>query len=97
LNSDDQTWTKKDDKEYWVDPDIVPQCLSLHLRVCYLSSFLGLQGELRLARYILKNAKVLQTMRIDTIGQPGIEEIISSFPRASSLCKLTFVDYPCKS
>ncbi|WJX32095.1 hypothetical protein P8452_20462 [Trifolium repens] len=64
LNSDDQTWTKKDDKEYWVDPDIVPQCLSLHLRVCYLSSFLGLQGELRLAR-------------------------------ASSLCKLTFVDYPC--
>jgi hypothetical protein len=44
----------------------------------------------------LKNAKVLQTMGIYTIGPPGIEEIISSFPRASSLCKLTIVDYPCK-
>ncbi|KAK2441759.1 FBD-associated F-box protein [Trifolium repens] len=96
LNSVDQTWTKKDDKENWVDPDIVPQCLSLHLRACYLSSFLGLQGELRLARYILKNAKVLQTMRIDTIGQqPGLEELLSSFPRASSLCKFTFVHLPC--
>ncbi|WJX32093.1 hypothetical protein P8452_20460 [Trifolium repens] len=67
-NSDEQTWSRKDDKENWVDPDFVPQCLSLHLKVCYLSCFLGLQG---------------------------IEEIISSFPRASSLCKLTIVDYPC--
>ncbi|KAK2387729.1 FBD-associated F-box protein [Trifolium repens] len=95
-NSDDQTWTKKDDKENWVDPDFVPQCLPLHLRVCNLCSFLGLQGELRMARYILKTAKVLQTMRIDIIGQqPGLEELLSSFPRASSLCKLTFVHLPC--
>jgi hypothetical protein len=50
-----------------------------------------------MAKYILKTAKVLQTMRIDIIGQqPGLEELLSSFPRASSLCKLTFVHLPCK-
>ncbi|GAU38446.1 hypothetical protein TSUD_151690 [Trifolium subterraneum] len=89
MNSDDQTWTGN-----WVDPDFVPQCLSLHFRVCYLSSFLGLQSELQLARYILKNARVLQTMRICTIGEPEIKELLSSFPRASSSCKLTFVHLP---
>ncbi|RHN66009.1 putative FBD domain, leucine-rich repeat domain, L domain-containing protein [Medicago truncatula] len=90
LNSDDQTWTKNDDKENWVDPDCVLQCISLHLRVFDISSFLGLQGELRLARYILKNARVLQTMKIWYIGSPEIETLLSSCPRASSACKLTF-------
>ncbi|GAU25865.1 hypothetical protein TSUD_164060 [Trifolium subterraneum] len=37
-------WTREDDKENWVDPDVVPQCLSLHLRTCNLINFLGLQG-----------------------------------------------------
>ncbi|PNX81420.1 F-box/LRR-repeat protein, partial [Trifolium pratense] len=41
LNKD--FWTRKDDKENWVDPDSVPQCLSLHLRTCILFNFLGLQ------------------------------------------------------
>ncbi|GAU25871.1 hypothetical protein TSUD_164120 [Trifolium subterraneum] len=36
-------WTRKDDKENWVDPDFVPQCLSQHLRTCNLVNFLGLQ------------------------------------------------------
>jgi len=96
LNSDDQTWTRKDDKENWVDPDFVLQCLSLHLRVFHLSSFLGLQGELQLAKYILKNARVLQTMKICYIGQPEIERLLSSCPRASSTCQLTFQYVPCK-
>ncbi|MCI02754.1 F-box/RNI/FBD-like domain protein, partial [Trifolium medium] len=30
------TWTRKDDRENWVDQDFVPQCLSLHLRTCDL-------------------------------------------------------------
>ncbi|CAJ2639303.1 unnamed protein product [Trifolium pratense] len=94
MNSDYQPWTKKDDKENWVDPNFVPQCLSLHLRVFCFSSVFGLQGELQLARYILKNARVLQTMRISTIGEPEIKDLLSSFPRASSSCKLTFVYLP---
>ncbi|KAL5057466.1 hypothetical protein RYX36_029070, partial [Vicia faba] len=85
----EETWTRKDDKENWVDPEYVPQCLSLHLKTCHLLSFLGLQGELLLAKYILKNAAVLQTMKIWNGGHPGIEGLLRSFPRASSTCKLT--------
>ncbi|CAJ2669803.1 unnamed protein product [Trifolium pratense] len=68
---------KKEDKENWVFPDVVPQCLSLHLRTCNLLSFSGLHGELMLVRYILKNASVLQTMKIWNSGQPEIERILS--------------------
>ncbi|WJX77691.1 hypothetical protein P8452_60975 [Trifolium repens] len=42
----EETWTREDDKENWMDPDSVPQCLSLHLKNCRLMSFLGLQGVL---------------------------------------------------
>jgi hypothetical protein len=42
-----------------------------------------------LASYILKNANVLQTMKIWNSGQPEIKRILSAFPRASSTCKLT--------
>ncbi|KAK2414076.1 hypothetical protein QL285_036711 [Trifolium repens] len=86
------TWTRKDDRENWVDPDFVPQCISLHLRTCNLYAFLGLQGELQLARYILKNAKVLQNMIIWNLGQPEIYSLLSSCPTASPTCKLTFHD-----
>jgi hypothetical protein len=41
-----------------------------------------------LASYILKNAKVLQTMKIWNNGQPGIKKILSTVPMASSMCKL---------
>ncbi|XP_045797037.1 F-box/FBD/LRR-repeat protein At4g26340-like [Trifolium pratense] len=87
LNKD--FWTRKDDKENWVDPDSVPQCLSLHLRTCILFNFLGLQGELLLAKYILKNARVLQTMKIRNVGQTNIKRLISSYPRDSTMCKVT--------
>jgi hypothetical protein len=78
-----------------MDPDSVPQCLSLHLKNCQLMSFLGLQGELLLAMYILKNARVLQTMEIWNVGQPEIG-VLYSCPRASSTCKLTVNHDPCK-
>ncbi|XP_058736765.1 F-box/LRR-repeat protein At4g14103-like [Vicia villosa] len=87
--TDEESWTRKDDKENWVDPDFVPQCLSLHLKTCHLLSFLGLQGEFLLAKYILKNSTVLQTMKIWNGGQPEIERLLQSCPRASSMCKLT--------
>jgi len=80
---------EEDDKEGWVDPDVVPECLSLHLRTCNLFKLSGLHDELMLARYIFKNARVLQTMKIWNVGQPGIERILFSVPRASSTCKLT--------
>jgi hypothetical protein len=45
-----------------------------------------------IARYILKNAIVLQTMKIWNGGQPEIERKLTSFPRASSTCELIVYD-----
>ncbi|GAU13060.1 hypothetical protein TSUD_173600 [Trifolium subterraneum] len=86
----DQARDRKDDKTIWVFPDDVPQCLSLHLRTCNLFRFLGLHGELMLASYILKNASVLQTMKIWNSGKQkrAIKRILSAVPMASSMCKL---------
>ncbi|XP_058765927.1 FBD-associated F-box protein At5g60610-like [Vicia villosa] len=42
-DTDKRTWGRQDYKEYWVDPAVVPQCLSLHLRTCNLFNFLGLR------------------------------------------------------
>ncbi|CAL5191735.1 unnamed protein product [Lathyrus oleraceus] len=83
-------------KENWVIPDVVPQCLSLHLTTCNLLSFSGLEGELKLAKYILKNAKVLETMTIRNADQPRIERVLSSCTRASETSKITVYDVPCK-
>ncbi|XP_057418817.1 putative F-box/FBD/LRR-repeat protein At4g13965 [Lotus japonicus] len=52
--------------ENWADPDFVPECLLLNLKTCSFRYFEDLEVELQLARYILKNARVLQTMKILT-------------------------------
>jgi hypothetical protein len=95
---DDETWIRNFDKENWVDPYVVPQCLSLRLRTCNLFQFYGLPGEVILARYILKNAKVLQNMTIwvsSMCGQLDIKTMLSAYPWASSMCKLTVSRYKC--
>ncbi|GAU25867.1 hypothetical protein TSUD_164080 [Trifolium subterraneum] len=78
---------RNNDNENWVDPDFVPQCLSLHLRTCSFSSCFGLHGT-ELAKYILKNAEVLQTMKVRNTGQTKIKRQLSSCPRASAICEL---------
>jgi hypothetical protein len=89
-------WTKKDVSENWVDPKFVPQCLSLHLKICNLvhNFFGGLKGEIMLARYILENAKVLQTMRVwnKARAQRETESKLFSSPRASATCKITVIN-----
>ncbi|XP_058741512.1 F-box/FBD/LRR-repeat protein At5g22660-like [Vicia villosa] len=87
----DKIWNRKKDRENWVDPVVVPQCLALHLKTCNLFNFFGLPDELMLASYILKNASILQTMKIWNCGHSKNKRIISSFPRASSTCKLTVI------
>ncbi|KAK2360213.1 hypothetical protein QL285_085503 [Trifolium repens] len=50
LSTCKRSWREKDVKENWVDPNFVPQCLSIHLKTCNLRNFLGrLKGELLLA------------------------------------------------
>ncbi|CAK8541424.1 unnamed protein product [Lathyrus sativus] len=87
----DKIRNRKTDRENWVDPDVVPQCLSLNLRTCNLLNFFGLPDELMLARYILKSASILETMTIWNCGHSKNKKIISSYPRASSTCKLTVI------
>jgi hypothetical protein len=49
-----------------------------------------------LAKYILKNAEVLQTMEIWNSGETKIKRQLSSCPRASATCKLTVYYAPGK-
>ncbi|CAK8530223.1 unnamed protein product [Lathyrus sativus] len=80
--------------EYSIDPEFVPCCLSSNLTTCTLWGFsiTSLQGELMVARYILKNAAVLQTMIIWCVGErsPELEKNLSACPRASATCRLSF-------
>ncbi|XP_045793066.1 FBD-associated F-box protein At5g56370-like [Trifolium pratense] len=75
----------------WVEPEVVPQCLSSFLRTCTIHNFLGLQSELMLIKYILKNARNLQFMRMQNIwDNPEIETELSTCPKASATCRLLF-------
>ncbi|RHN71550.1 putative FBD domain-containing protein [Medicago truncatula] len=66
----------------WVNPKSVPSCLSLNLTTCTMRDF-ALAGQqsnhLILALFILKNARVLETLSILAL---------SSCPWASSACQL---------
>ncbi|CAJ2672339.1 unnamed protein product [Trifolium pratense] len=85
----------EDGQQNWVEPEFVPQCLSSYLRTCSIHIFLSLpsvdllQSELMLAKYILKNARNLQTMKIWNI-HPEIERKLSTCPKASATCQLLF-------
>ncbi|XP_058741517.1 probable FBD-associated F-box protein At1g32375 [Vicia villosa] len=48
-----KTWNKKEyrEREKWVDPAVVPQCLSLHLKTCNIFDFSGQPEELKLASF----------------------------------------------
>jgi hypothetical protein len=75
-----------------VEPEVVPQCLSSHLKICTIHNFLGLQIELILVEYILKNARNLQMMRMQSIRDrhDEIETKLSTCPKASATCQLVF-------
>ena len=74
----------------------VPKCLKSHLRTISLLQFKGLEHELKLITYMLKNAKVLQRMDILS-GSSSYEKnfrilnkLVTKLPRASSTCELKF-------
>ncbi|GAU24670.1 hypothetical protein TSUD_322780 [Trifolium subterraneum] len=70
-------------------PEVVPQCLSSHLRICTIDNLLDLQSELMLIKYILKNARNLQIMKMHYImDHPEIEAELSTCPKASTTCQL---------
>jgi len=71
-----------------VEPIFLPQCLSLQLKTCEILNFLGQKSELLLARYILKNARVLQTMKIHCGKDFKILRELLLCHRASPICEV---------
>jgi hypothetical protein len=80
------------------DQELVPRCLSSSLTTCTIRDFATttLESLIMLARFIMKNARVLETMTICSNGErfSEIERQLSSCPRASATCQLSiqFID-----
>ncbi|XP_058752394.1 probable FBD-associated F-box protein At5g38565 isoform X2 [Vicia villosa] len=73
------------------DNDLVPQCLSSHLRNCIIHDLGRLHRKFILPMYILKNARILQTMKIKIWYRSELSEIerkLSLCPKASATCQL---------
>ncbi|TKY66133.1 F-box/FBD/LRR-repeat protein [Spatholobus suberectus] len=77
-------------------PQIVPICLLTQLKRCCIKKYEGGEGELRFARYIMQNARVLRALTICSISSSNPEEKLqmikklSSCPRISVTCELYF-------
>ncbi|WVZ21170.1 hypothetical protein V8G54_008492 [Vigna mungo] len=54
----------KTEEDVWPYPQTVPACISSHLKTIRLTRYSGSKDEFHFARYILENAKYLQTMEI---------------------------------
>jgi len=81
---------KEGNQQNWVEPEFVPQCLLSDLKSCTIRDFLSLQSELMLEKYILKNAKILETMTIwSEKEQSEIERKLFKCPKGSATCQLS--------
>ncbi|RHN59928.1 putative FBD domain, leucine-rich repeat domain, L domain-containing protein [Medicago truncatula] len=92
-------WRKTRSSKEWKCPISNLECVSSHLRSCTILNFDNSANDLRFAKYILQNARILQDMKIGFVikslneillekGQ--IKEELSSFSRISRGCKLSF-------
>ncbi|RHN53806.1 putative FBD domain-containing protein [Medicago truncatula] len=81
----------------WIDPIIVPKCLSTQLRTCLLNDHKSsTESGLQFAKYIMQNSKVLNTMTIKSTSSRNRKAKyqmllkLASLPRASTTCKFVF-------
>jgi len=79
----------------WMDTPIVPNCLSSQLKTCSLIGFKGRNCDFQFAKYILKNAKVLQIMTINAFPvymhvKHQLMIMLYLCPRGSTTCKISF-------
>lgn len=74
--------------------DWVPSCILSHLKKIYLMDFET--SLLSLVRYLLQNSKVLERFVASIHGcselKQMIENEILTFPKASPICKIEFVN-----
>jgi hypothetical protein len=81
----------------WEDPEIVPECLLSHLTTCSLRNYTLINSELRFAKYIMQNSRLLSTITIqsakflDTNTKLQMLIQLSSCPRISPTSKLFFI------
>ncbi|CAK9175525.1 unnamed protein product [Ilex paraguariensis] len=81
-----------DDEHYWDHCGPVPTCLLFNLKVIDIGAFKGKKGELKIVKYFLKNAEVLETLNVSPL-MPEAEELkitklLLKIPRGSSSCKV---------
>ncbi|XP_073134885.1 F-box/FBD/LRR-repeat protein At5g56420-like [Henckelia pumila] len=88
----------KEELKFWREPKHLPKCLSSSLKYVSILGFAGGKHELTLARFILRHAKVLETIKIysessvaDAHSELVMLKKISEFPRGSPKCGLTFI------
>jgi hypothetical protein len=81
----------------WTDPEIVPECLLFHLTTCSLRNYTLINSELKFAKYIMQNSRLLSTITIqsakflDTTTKLQMLIQLSSCPRISPTSKLFFI------
>ncbi|CAK8565909.1 unnamed protein product [Lathyrus sativus] len=84
-------------KKEWNYPEIVPECLLSHLTTCSLRDSRLINSELRFAKYIMQNSRLLNTITIqtakflDTNTKLQVLIELSSCPRISPTSKLLFI------
>lgn len=57
---------KEDSQLQWNPPEVVPICLTSHLKTISIRGFNALRVEIDVAKYLLKNGQVLNKMTIYT-------------------------------
>ncbi|XP_061346417.1 putative FBD-associated F-box protein At3g50710 [Gastrolobium bilobum] len=73
----------------WILPLIVPECLLLHLKTFCFKEYRGLKTEMDFVRYIVLNARVLETMTIYIASSLGLEEKLQ-IRRQLSVLRMNF-------
>ncbi|WVZ15701.1 hypothetical protein V8G54_013267 [Vigna mungo] len=88
-----------EEEDVWSYPETIPACISSHLKTCRLKHYRDSEDEFQFARYILENAKYLQTMKIRNIHyirnrhtrkEEDMKRKLSSCMERSDTCTLLF-------
>nr|POE75319.1 f-box/fbd/lrr-repeat protein [Quercus suber] len=97
LKIEDQSYHSDFKRHYHLKEEFyVPECLSSHLTTFYYKGFSGHGIEMELVRYVLKEAKVLKTMKITVKSNLGskvkhrIHKKLMNFQRSSRTCQIEF-------
>nr|POE61231.1 f-box/fbd/lrr-repeat protein [Quercus suber] len=97
LKIEDESYHSDFKRHYHLKEEFyVPECLSSHLTTFFYKGFSGHGIEMELVRYVLKEAKVLKTMKITVESNLGskvkhrIHKKLMNFQRSSRTCQIEF-------